>query len=299
MNIIVSGGRGFIGSHLVPALQSAGHAVSIWSRTPDSAAKVRTHVWDPVIGPPPVESLEGIDVVINLAGEPVAHRWSDELKKKIRDSRVLGTRHLVEGLERAAVKPKVLVNSSATGYYGDRGEETLTEQSAAGKSFLSGVCVEWEAEADRAATLGMRVVKVRTGMVLASGGGALARLVTAFKTKMGGKLGSGAQWMAWIHMADLIGIFRYAAEHEVSGVMNGTAPHPVRNDAFTEALGEALGEPSKISIPEFALKMMFGEMAEVMLSSQKVIPDATEAAGYAFQFPEIGPAMRNALGVTK
>ena len=299
MKIIVSGGRGFIGSKLVQALQQGGHTVSVLSRASDAAAKVPTFVWDPVAGMPPAETMEGVDAVINLAGEPVAHRWSDDLKKKIRDSRVMGTRHLIQAIERASVRPKVLVSSSATGYYGDRGEEQLTEQSAPGKSFLSGVCQEWEAEADSAAKLGVRVVKIRTGMVLGADGGALARMVSAFKTKMGGKLGSGSQWMSWIHMTDLTGLYRFAAEHEVSGALNGTAPNPVRNEAFTEVLGEALSEPSKMSIPEFALKMMFGEMSEVMLASQHVIPEATLAAGYPYEFAEIGAAVRNALGVSK
>ena len=299
MNILVSGGRGFIGSHLIPALQSAGHTVSLLSRTGDTAAGVKAFSWDPMSGLPPVESLEGVDAVINLAGEPVAHRWSDELKKKIRDSRVIGTRNLVQGMARAAIMPKVLVNSSAAGYYGDRGEEQLTETSPVGKSFLSGVCQEWEAAADEAVKSGMRVVKVRTGLVLGANGGALARLVTAFKTKMGGKLGSGAQWMPWIHMADLTGIYRYAAEHEVSGVWNGAAPNAVRNEMFTETLAAALGEPAKMSIPEFALKMMFGEMSEVMLASQHVVPEATLAAGYQFQFSDVADAVRNALGVSK
>lgn len=295
MNIIVSGGRGFIGSHLVPALQSAGHTVSVWSRTPEQEKRpgVRAFHWDPVAGTPSAESLAGVDAVINLAGEPVAHKWSDDVKKKIRESRVLGTRHLVDAMATAGVK--VLVCSSATGYYGDRGDEELTEQSAPGNSFLSGVCREWEAEADRASAFGVRVSRIRTGMVLGSGGGALARLVTAFKTKMGGKLGSGTQWMAWIHMADLTGLYRFCAERDVSGVFNGTAPNPVRNETFTEALGEAMGEPTKISIPEFALKMMFGEMSEVMLASQRVLPVAAQAAGYEFQFPEVGAAVKNAL----
>jgi uncharacterized protein (TIGR01777 family) len=295
MNMIVSGGRGFIGSHLVPALQAAGHTVAVWSRTPEEEkrAGVRAFAWDPATGPPSAESLAGVDAVINLAGEPVAHKWSDEVKKKIRESRVVGTRNLVGAMGAAGVK--VLVCSSATGFYGDRGDEELTEESAPGNSFLSGVCKEWEAEAERATALGVRVVRVRTGMVLGSGGGALARLVTAFKTKMGGKLGSGAQWMPWIHMADLTGLYRYCAEREVSGAFNGTSPNPVRNETFTEALGDALGEPTKMTIPEFALKMMFGEMSEVMLASQRVLPVATLAAGFTYQFPEVGAAVRNAL----
>jgi uncharacterized protein (TIGR01777 family) len=296
MKIIISGARGFIGSHLVPALQSAGHDVAIWSRTPSDSkyAGVDAHQWDPVAGPPPVESLEGVDAVIHLAGESVAHKWTPELKRRIRESRVTGTRNLVESLSRAATKPQVLVCSSATGYYGDRGEEELTEASAPGTGFLPEVCTAWEQEADQAASLGIRVTKIRTGMVLGHGGGALARLVGAFKTKMGGKLASGKQWMSWIHMADLVGLYRYAVEHDIHGAFNGTSPHPVRNEAFTEALGEAIHEPSKVTIPEFALKMMFGEMSEVMLASQRVFPEATLKAGYGYCFSDLWDALRDA-----
>jgi hypothetical protein len=297
MNIIVGGGRGFIGSHLVPALIAGGHSVTVWSRTPQEENRpgVGAFYWNPMDGPPPLESLEGIDAVINLAGESVAHKWTDEVKKKIHDSRVLGTRHLIAAVAALSHRPKVLVSSSATGYYGDRGEEELTEDSAPGASFLAGVCREWESEAESASALGLRVVKIRTGMVVGSGGGALTRLTTAFRTKMGGKLGTGKQWMAWIHVADLAALFQFAVEREVSGVFNGTAPNPVRNEAFTEALGEALDAPTKVTVPEFALKMLFGEMSEVMLASQRVLPKATEGAGFAFRFPEIGPALEDAV----
>ena len=297
MNVIISGGRGLIGSYLVPELQSAGHSVTVWSRTPQEEKRpgVGAFFWDPMAGQPPLESLDGIDVVIHLAGEGVAHKWTSELKKKIRESRTLGTRHLVEAIARMSVKPKALVCSSATGYYGDRGEEELTESSAAGTGFLAEVCQEWEREADAASGLGLRVVKMRTGFVLAGNGGALERLVGAFKTKMGGKLGSGKQWMPWIQMADVAGLFRFAAEKDIAGVFNGSAPSPVRNEEFTEALGKALDEPSKLTIPEFALKMMFGEMAEVTLASQKAFPKAAEQAGYQFRFPEIAGALEASL----
>jgi uncharacterized protein (TIGR01777 family) len=248
-----------------------------------------------VEGPPQLESLEGIDAVMHLAGESVAHKWTEDVKKRIHDSRVLGMRHLNEAIAQFDRRPKVLVCSSATGFYGDRGEEELTERSAPGTGFLAGVCQEWEREADKASDLGLRVVKIRTGMVLGNGGGALARLTAAFRSKMGGKLGSGKQWMSWIHIADLAELYRFAAEREVSGVFNGTAPHPVRNEDFTHELGEALDAPTKVTVPEFALKMMFGEMSEVMLASQRVLPQATEAAGFAFRFPEVGPALKDAV----
>ena len=297
MRIIISGASGFIGNHLVPALQQAGHEVAIWSRTPAEARfnSVTAYKWEPVGGPPSLESLEGRDAVIHLAGESVAHKWTPEAKQRIRESRVLGTRNLVEAIAKCAKGPKVLVSASATGYYGDRGEEELTETSALGKSFLSEVCEEWEQEAAKAVPLGVRVVSIRTGMVLGPGGGALARLVNAFKTKMGGKLGSGKQWMPWIHIADAIELYRYALENGLTGVYNGTSPYPVRNETFTEALGDALHEPSKISVPEFALKMMFGEMSEVMLASQRVLPERTQQSGFEYRFPEISPALRDVV----
>ena len=297
MNILVTGGRGFLGSFLVPDLIAAGHSVAVLSRTPaeEKRLQVEAFHWDPIQGPPPAESLVNADVIIHLAGEGVAHKWSDELKKKIRDSRVIGTRNLIDGISLLSVKPKALICSSATGYYGDRGEEALTETSLPGDTFLSEVCVDWEREADSASALGVRVVKIRTGMVLASEGGALARLISAFKTKMGGKLGSGKQWMSWIHIADIVGLYRFAAEHDVAGVLNGTSPNPVRNETFTEVLAAELDQPAKLSIPEFALKMLFGEMSEVMLASQRVIPEATLNAGYAFAFPEIAPALQDCV----
>ena len=297
MNILISGARGFIGSALVPELQKSGHTVTTLSRSPgeESRLGVTAFAWDPLSQTPPPESLAGADAVIYLSGETVAQRWTDDAKEKIHDSRVVGTRHLVEGIANATKRPKALICSSATGYYGDRGEEELTEESTPGESFLAGVCQAWEREADQAAGLGLRVVKIRTGMVLGSDGGALKRMITAFRTKMGGKLASGKQWMSWIHLSDLVALYEFAAANQVSGVLNGTSPHPVRNEEFTEALGEALNEPSKIAVPEFALKMMFGEMAEVMLASQKVFPIATERAGFTFRFPDILAALQDAV----
>jgi uncharacterized protein (TIGR01777 family) len=297
MNIIVSGGRGFIGSHLVPALIAGGHSVTVWSRTPQEEKRpgVGAYYWSAAEAPPPLESLEGIDAVVHLAGESVAHKWTDEVKKKIHESRVLGTRHLNEALAKLSVKPKVLVCAAATGYYGDRADEELTEESAPGTGFLAGVCQDWEHEADGASALGLRVVKLRTGMVLAHGGGALARLTHAFRTKMGGKLGSGKQWMPWVHMADLVALYQLALDSEIAGVFNATSPNPVRNEDFTHALGDAMGEPTKVTVPEFALKMLFGEMSEVLLASQRVLPKATEAAGFTFRYPEIADTLRDTV----
>ncbi len=297
MNIIISGGGGFIGSFLVPHLEAGGHHVSVWTRSHDLSSRPGVHAffWNPTEGPPPPESLEGVDAVIHLAGESVAHKWTDELKQRIRDSRVLGTRHLVEGMARMSARPKTLVCSSATGYYGNRGDEELTETSAPGIGFLPEVCVAWEKEAVAAAQLGVRVVRMRTGMVLGPGGGALTRLASAFRSRMGGKLGSGKQWMAWIHMADIAGLYRFAAENDIDGAVNGTAPNPVRNEDFTVALADALDVSAKVSVPEFALKMMFGEMSEVMLASQKALPSAAERTGYRFQFPDVSAALKDAV----
>jgi len=297
MNIIISGGRGFIGTQMVPALIAAGHVVTVWSRTPqeEKRAGVGAYYWNPVEGPPQPESLEKIDVVIHMAGESVAQKWNPEVKARIRESRVIGTRNLVAGIEKMLDRPKALVCSSATGFYGDRDDEVLTEESAPGSGFLSDVCQEWEKEADQAAQLGLRVVKIRTGMVVGAGGGAVNRLIPTFKAKMGGKLGSGKQWMPWIHMRDIVGIYQFAAERDVFGVLNGTAPNPVRNEEFTEAFGSALEEPWKLQVPEFALKMMFGEMADVVLSSQRVLPEATLAAGYQFRFTDIHAALNDVL----
>lgn len=295
MNVILSGGRGFIASALVPELIRAGHSVRIWSRTPreESRFGVQAFPWNPVAELPSSESLAGVDAVVHLAGESVAHKWTDEVKKRIYDSRVTGTRHLVEAINRLPNKPRVLISSSATGYYGNRGEEELFESSPAGTGYLAKVCEDWEREAD--AAQGIRVVKIRTGMVLGAGGGALTRLLGAFRSKMGGKLGSGKQWMPWIHMDDIVGVYRHSLETPVEGVLNGTAPHPVRNEAFTEALGDVLAQPTRLTVPEFALKMMFGEMADMMLGSLKVLPRATEASGYAFRFPLIHDALKNAV----
>jgi uncharacterized protein (TIGR01777 family) len=214
----------------------------------------------------------------------------------MRDSRVLGTRALVDAIGCVQHKPKVLVCASAIGWYGDRGDEVLTESSTPGSGFLADVCRGWEAEAGRAAEFGLRVVKLRIGFVLGKDGGALAQMVPAFRAFVGGQLGSGKQWMPWIHVSDVAGLFVHAVENDISGVWNATAPNPVNNAEFTREMGRALHRPALFPVPPFALKLAFGEMGQHMLDSARVIPDAALKAGFKFQYPDLGPALDDLLG---
>ena len=297
MVVAITGASGFIGRRLMRALAGANHTVRVLSRHAGTnlPAGVRLCVWDPTGGPPPEESLEGVDAVVHLAGEPIGQRWNDEVKQKIRESRVIGTRHLVQALSSMARRPAVLVSGSATGYYGSREDEVLTEESSAGAGYLPEVCIAWEKEADLAASLGIRLVKLRTGMVLGANGGALAMMIKPFKAGMGGKLGSGSQWMSWIHLDDLVGIIQHALDNPVAGPVNGTGPDPAPNADFTKTLAHVLSRPAVFPAPAFMLKTMFGEMSEIMLASQRVLPKAAQAAGYQFRYPELEAALRNIL----
>ena len=297
MKVILSGGTGFIGRRLVQALLRAGHYVAIWSRNPGTERRtaVEAFRWDPLEGEPQEESLNGFDVVVHLAGEPVAQRWDPEVKRKIRDSRVLGTRRLVSAISKVKHKPAALICSSATGYYGPRGDELLSESSGPGKGFLADTCVGWEKEADAAAGLGLRVAKIRTGIALGTDGGALAKMLPAFQAFAGGRLGSGKQWMPWIHIADLIAMYRFAIEGSVSGPLNGTAPNPVTNSKFTAELGKALGRPTVLQVPPFALRALYGEMAEMVLEGQRAVPATARELGFSWKYPELGEALHNLL----
>jgi uncharacterized protein len=246
-------------------------------------------------GEPSQESLTGIDAVIHLAGEPVAQRWTVAAKRRIRDSRVLGTRRLVAAIAKLNKKPAVLVCASAVGYYGSRGDEQLFESSLPGSGFLADVCRQWESEADAATALGLRVAKIRTGIALGLGGGALAAMLPAFKLFAGGTFGSGRQWMPWIHIDDLVELFRFAVENRVSGVCNGVAPEPVANARFTAELGLALHRPALLRIPAFALKALMGEMATMVLGSQRAYPATAKALGFQWRYPLLGEALRNLL----
>ena len=298
MKCVISGGTGFIGRRIVKRLLQDGNYVGVWSRKPglEKRAAVQSFLWNPLDGEPPEESLDKMDAVFHLAGEPVAQRWTAGAKRRIHDSRVLGTRRLVDAIERVPHKPKVLVCASAVGYYGDRGDEVLTESSAPGTGFLADLCREWETEAGRAESFGLRVVKLRIGFVLGADGGALAQLAPVFRAFVGGRLGTGKQWMPWIHVADVAEICLYAAESGFSGVWNATSPNPVTNAEFTSEMGAVLHRPAIFPAPRFALRLAFGEFGPHMLDSARAVPDAALKASYQFRYPELGPALRSLLG---
>jgi uncharacterized protein len=297
MKCVVSGGTGFIGRRIVERLLQDGHYVGVYSRQPgrEKRAAVASYYWDPLTGEPPADSLNTMDAVIHLAGEPVAQRWNAEVKRRIRDSRVLGTRALVDTIAKVQHKPRVLVSASAIGYYGDRGDEVLTESSAPGSGFLVDVCRAWEAEAERATELGLRVIRLRVGFVLGRKGGALAQMAPAFRAGVGGRLGSGRQWMPWVHMNDLAEMFVYAMENDIAGVWNASAPNPVTNADFTREMAKTLHRPAVFPVPPFALKLMFGELGQHMLDSARVIPEAALKAKFPFRFAEVGAALRDLL----
>ncbi len=293
MNFLLTGGSGFIGNRLIELLLERGHFVSILTRKVTSRAdrNVGQYYWA-MNGPAPAEPFDDVDVVIHLAGEPIAQRWTPEVKRKIRDSRVLGTRHLIEGIGSLAKRPRILISGSAIGYYGDRAGEILTESATPGNDFLSQVCQEWEREADRATNLGLRVVKIRTGMVLGRNGGALQQMLTPFKLGLGGRVGPGTQWMSWIHLDDLVRMILFAAETSaVEGVFNAVAPHPVVNEDFVRLLAKQLHRPAIFPMPVFALQLIFGEMSKILLDSQRVQPEAAQHAGFHFEHPELVDAL--------
>ena len=294
MKVLVSGATGLIGKAVTSELERAGHEITALSRKP-SGGEIG---WQPEDEPAPVHALESARVVIHLAGEPIAEkRWTEEVKRRIRNSRVIGTRNLVRGIESAEKRPAVLVCASAVGYYGDRGDEVLDEASPPGQGFLPEVCIEWEGEARRAEEFGVRVVHLRTGMVLSTDGGALAKMLPPFRLGIGGRLGSGDQWVSWIHIADVAGIVMHSIEKEsVRGPVNTVAPGIVRNAQFTRELASALDRPAFLPVPEFALNLVFGEMAELLLSSQRVNPRVAVETGYRFRFPEVATALKDLLG---
>lgn len=302
MKIAITGASGFVGRRLTARLTKAGHAVHLLGRSARSKvasitpAGTRSFVWDPVAGPPSADALAGCDAVINLAGEPVSQRWNPEVKRRIRESRVAGTRNLVAGMAAAFPRPTVLVSASAVGYYGDRAAEVLTESSAPGKGFLPEVCDEWERAALAArSAASARVALIRIGIVLGPEGGALAKMLPPFRFGLGGRLGDGNQWMPWIHLDDLCALFEFAVLHPVEGPLNGVAPNPVTNAEFTRELGQTLHRPAIFPVPRFAVSLLFGEMAQIVFASQRAVPRATEAAGFRFAYPQLGPALRAVL----
>jgi len=297
VNLTMTGASGLIGRRLIKNLGGAGHKLTVLSRHAGTNVppNVTVAVWDPMKGPAPESGLRGADAVIHLAGEPVGQRWSAEAKRRIRDSRVTGTRNLVATLGKMSAPPRILVSASAVGYYGSRGDEVLREDSAPGTSYLAEVCQAWEKEVEAAAALGVRVVRIRIGIVLDAKGGALQRMLPPFRMGVGGRLGDGRQWMSWIHLEDLAAMFQHAVENPVSGAWNGVAPIPVSNADFTRVLAGALHRPAIFPVPAFALRLLFGEMSEILLGSQRVAPAAAEAAGFRFRFPELSGALENVL----
>ncbi len=298
MNITVTGATGFVGAHLTRALLHAGHAVHALARQrpADLPAAVEFSQWRSTDQEPPRESLLRADAVIHLAGEPVAQRWTPEAKKRIRASRVDGTRHLVNALSTESHRPNVLICASAIGIYGSRGDEVLTESSRPGDDFLSRVVIDWEKSAALAEALGLRVVNLRLGVVLGKDGGALAKMLPPFRLGLGGRLGNGRQWMSWIHIDDVINLILFTlANTAVHGPVNATAPQPIPNAQFTSGLASAIHRPAIFPVPKFALNLLFGEMAGVLLASQRVIPEAAKNLGFEFQYPKLGAALGNLL----
>lgn len=298
--VAVTGATGLVGRRLVAALAARGDEVTALSRNPERASEalgVQAVGWDPMSGPAPTEALEGRDVVVNLAGEPVAQRWNDRSKERIRESRVTGTRNLVAALTGLDARPSALVNASGIGAYGDRGDDIVDEDAPFGSDFLSEVVAAWEAAADRSTDLGLRVVALRTGVVLDARDGALKKMLPPFKAGVGGPVGGGKQWMPWIHGDDIIGLYLAAIDNESwSGAFNACSPNPVTNADFSKALGKTLHRPAVMPVPSFALKAMFGEMAEIILGGQRALPKRALEHGYDFAHPELREALAATLG---
>lgn len=301
MKILVTGSTGLVGTALVSALAREGHTVCRLVR-PQSAVAAGTRegfdvAWNPATGELGGAAV-GADAVVNLAGAPIAEgRWTAERKKLLRSSRIETTSALVKALAKMSARPRVLVSASAIGYYGDRGDELLTEESKAGGDFLAGIAREWEAEARKAEVLGIRVVLARIGIVLAKEGGALAKMMLPFKFGAGGRLGNGRQWMSWVMLADVVGILWFAIENgAVRGAMNVVAPQPARNAEFTKTLAKAMRRPALFPAPAFALRLALGEMVDaLLLSSQHVVPKELEKLNYRFLHPELSGALETLL----
>ncbi|MFV2006658.1 MAG: TIGR01777 family oxidoreductase [Longimicrobiales bacterium] len=298
LTVAVTGASGLVGSALVHMLTTAGHKVLQLVRRPPGPHDDLVQ-WDPETGEIDGRKLEGIDALVHLAGESIAgERWSESKKKRILESRVKGTELLARTISRLGSKPKVMISGSAVGYYGNRGNEIITEGSKPGKSFLAGVCRQWEGATRQAERSGIRVVHLRTGMVLSPGGGALGTMLLPFKVGIGGRLGSGEQYISWIDADDLLGLINHAiCEESVSGALNASAPYPVPNATFADVLGRVLRRPTVIPVPGLAIRALFGEMGqELLLHGQRVLPRKAESTGYEFLFPGLEDSLRFQLG---
>jgi uncharacterized protein (TIGR01777 family) len=295
---LITGATGFLGKALVDRLLLAGHNVAYLSRrrNPKMDSRAAFFLWsNPAGDRPPLETIPRMDAIVHLAGESVAQRWTPEAKRRIHSSRVLATRQLVEAIASLKHKPKTLLAASAIGYYGNRGDDVLTEASPAGAGFLAGLCKEWEHEADLARESGLNVIHVRIGIVLGPGG-ALQKMLPPFRWGLGGRLGDGRQWMSFIHRDDLLRLFEFALTNTgIPDILNGTSPQPVTNADFTRTLGRVLGRPALLPVPQLALKAVLGEMAEMLLASARVVPAAPQAAGFSFEYSDLESALRQIL----
>ncbi|MCY4581846.1 MAG: TIGR01777 family oxidoreductase [Chloroflexi bacterium] len=302
MRVLLTGATGFVGRALVHALMERGDQRVALTRDPTRARMalpglMQTYAWDPLEGLPPAEALEDVDAVVNLMGESVAGRWTDEKRRAILETRETGTRNLVLGMQmaaRTAPAPRVLVNASAGGYYGHRGEEELTEDAPPGEGFLAGVCVQWEAAASRASVAGARVVMLRTGLVAGRDGGFLPPLSRLTRSGLSGPVGSGRQWWPWVHLDDMVGLILHALDNDdVQGPVNVCAPAPARQWEVARALGRVLRRPALMPAPAFALRLTLGGFASELLNSRRVVPAAALASGYAFRHPDLRAALRD------
>jgi uncharacterized protein (TIGR01777 family) len=301
MRVTVTGATGLIGERLVNALRARGDEVTVLSRDPQRAREalgdVEAQPWRPLDEPAPAAALSGRDGVVHLAGENVAQRWTEESRRRIHDSREIGTRNLVAGIAAADPRPRALVSASGVNYYGPRGDETLTEDASPGDDFLARVCVAWEREARAAAELGVRVVNLRTAVVLDQSGGALAKMLPFFRLGIGGPVAGGRQYLPWLHVDDVVGLYLAALDDESwSGPFNAVAPDPPTNRDFSRALGRALRRPAFAPVPGLAVRLLYGDMAEIVTEGQRAVPSRALERGYAFRHTDLDAALRDAVG---
>jgi uncharacterized protein len=304
MRVVVTGATGVIGRALVRELRRRGDEVVALSRDAASAqqlfgAGVEVHAWaDPKATHPPAAALQGADAVVNLLGEPIAQRWSKRVVEEIHNSRMLGTRNVVEGMRQAQPGPRILVSQSGSGYYGPHGDEPVDESGSPAKDdFPSKVTVVWEAEAREAEEFGARVTRMRTGVVLSKGGGALGKMLLPFKLGVGGPVAGGAQYIPWVHIDDVVGAIAFALDHEeAKGPINVSAPNPVTNAQFSRALGRVLRRPAVLPAPGFMLKLLFGQMATIVTTGVRMVPKRLQELGYQFRQPDLVAALRDATG---